>query len=205
MIAKELLSGPCKKSQTEDFCMTSAREYPVSSQKPSLQKMIGTDSTWALAMMNFRSARRRLDKISVQVGDTTGSLIFHKIAELLPAFIFQWKTSYCWKDILGRLLWTKLDLRKSKRTEKFNKRISTWLEREKSSVITQTKVTNRNLFVAFISSSWCLILLYEASLITHGLLLLNSSSFSSSSITFVHVCPSVILLLLLIFISSLYG
>lgn len=185
MIAKELLSGPCKKSQTEDFCMTSAREYPVSSQKPSLQKMIGTDSTWALAMMNFRSARRRLDKISVQVGDTTGSLIFHKIAELLPAFIFQWKISYCWKDILGRLLWTKLDLRKSKRTEKFNKRISTWLEREKSSVITQHQ-SNKSEFICrlyffFVMLNPSLRSIFDNPWTSSA----NSSSFSSSSITFV--------------------
>ena len=42
--------------------MTSAREYPVSSQKPSLQKMMGTVSTWALAMMNFRSGKHNKKK-----------------------------------------------------------------------------------------------------------------------------------------------
>lgn len=46
-----------------DFCITSAREYPVSSQNPSLQKIIGEVSIWAFAITNFLSEKKKKHKI----------------------------------------------------------------------------------------------------------------------------------------------
>jgi hypothetical protein len=51
-----LVVGPWRNSHRHDFCMTSALEKPVRKQNPSLQKMIGYVSIWALAITNFLSA-----------------------------------------------------------------------------------------------------------------------------------------------------
>lgn len=54
--------GPCKNSAVAGRRMSSALEKPTNSQKPSLQQMIGYDSTCAFASRKRRSAKKTKTK-----------------------------------------------------------------------------------------------------------------------------------------------